>query len=60
MISIVISEEFCRCYDRKHAEGKKHTQAVLARQRISIPWALTRDNRTCQATPPQHTSTQAA
>ena len=31
-----------------------------ARHRVNILRALIRDNRTYQATPPQHTSTQAA
>jgi transposase len=62
MISIATSEESRRFYDRKRAEGKKHTQAVLAlaRRRVNVLWALIRDKRTCQASPPQHATTQAA
>lgn len=34
-------------YDRKRAEGKRHTQAViaLARRRVNVLWALIRDRR---------------
>jgi transposase len=62
MISIATCEESRRYYDRKRAEGKTHTQAVLAlaRRRVNVLWALIRDNRTYQAAPPQHTSTRAA
>lgn len=58
MISIATCPESRRYYDRKRAEGKKHTQAVLAlaRRRVNVLWALLRDNRTYQPTPP----TQAA
>ncbi|MGP4020434.1 transposase [Saccharopolyspora sp. 5N708] len=37
-------------YDRKRAEGKRHTQAVLAlaRRRLNVLWALVRDNRLYQ------------
>jgi transposase len=54
MISITCCPESRRFYDRKRAEGKKHTQAVLAlaRRRVNVLWALIRDNRTYQATPP--------
>jgi hypothetical protein len=33
-------------YDRKRAEGRTHTQAViaLARRRINVLWAMLRDN----------------
>jgi transposase len=33
-------------YDRKRAEGKRHTQAViaLARRRLNVLWAMLRDN----------------
>jgi transposase len=35
-------------YDRKRAEGKKHTQALiaLARRRINVVWAMLRDETT--------------
>src|SRR5580704_8477589 len=54
MISIATCPESRRFYDRKRAEGKKHTQAVLAlaRRRVNVLWALLRDNRPYQATPP--------
>ncbi len=62
MISIATCEESRRFYDRKRAEGKKHTQAVLAlaRRRVNVLWALIRDKRTYQAVPPRHASTEAA
>ncbi|WP_211763453.1 IS110 family transposase [Kutzneria sp. CA-103260] len=42
-------------YDRKRREGKTHKQATLAlaRRRLSVLWALIRDNRTFQASTPQ-------
>jgi transposase len=54
MISIATCPESRRFYDRKRAEGKKHTQAVLAlaRRRVNVLWALIRDDRPYQATPP--------
>lgn len=54
MISLATSPESRRFYDRKRAEGKRHTQAVLAlaRRRVNVLWALLRDNRPYQATPP--------
>jgi transposase len=41
-------------YDRKRAEGKRHIQAVLAlaRRRVNVIWALIRDRRCYQVTPP--------
>ncbi|MDP9865891.1 IS110 family transposase [Streptosporangium brasiliense] len=41
-------------YERKRAEGKLHTQAVLAlaRRRVNVVWALIRDRRCYEATPP--------
>ncbi|MFD9125415.1 IS110 family transposase [Kitasatospora sp. NPDC059571] len=41
-------------YDRKRSEGKKHVQAVLAlaRRRVNVLWALIRDQRCYQVTPP--------
>lgn len=43
-----------RFYDRKLAEGKLHIQAVLAlaRRRVNVLWALLRDGRRYEATPP--------
>lgn len=62
MISIATCEESRRFYDRKRAEDKKHTQAVLAlaRRRVNVLWALIRDKRTYQAAPPRHDSVKAA
>ena len=61
-ISTATCQESRRYYDRKRAEGKTHTQAVLvlARRRVNVLWALIRDNRTYQAAPPRHASTEAA
>ncbi|WP_443048126.1 IS110 family transposase [Streptomyces sp. H39-S7] len=41
-------------YDRKRAENKTHKQAViaLARRRLNVLWALIRDGRTFETTPP--------
>ncbi|MDA3624595.1 IS110 family transposase [Saccharopolyspora sp. WRP15-2] len=41
-------------YDRKRAEGKGHKQALLAlaRRRVNVLWALIRDQRRYQTTPP--------
>lgn len=38
-------------YDRKRAEGKKHTQALiaLARRRVNVLWAMLRDGSTFKA-----------
>jgi transposase len=38
-------------YDRKRAEGKRHTQAViaLARRRVNVLWAMLRDGATFEA-----------
>jgi hypothetical protein len=35
-------------YERKRAEGKRHTQAViaLARRRVNVLWAMLRDETT--------------
>jgi transposase len=54
LFSIRRSEESRRFYDRKRAEGKRHTQAVLAlaRRRVNVLWALLRDGRTYELTPP--------
>lgn len=62
MISIATCQESRRFYDRKRAEGKKHTQAVLAlaRRRVNVLWALIRDKRTYQARAPRHAIAEAA
>lgn len=41
-------------YQRKRTEGKTHKQAVLAlaRRRLNVLWALLRDGRTFEPTPP--------
>lgn len=54
LISIRCCPESRRFYDRKRAEGKRHTQAVLAlaRRRVNVLWALLRDGRPYQAPPP--------
>jgi transposase len=41
-------------YDRKRAEGKRHTQAVLAlaRRRLNVLWAMLRDHKLYQPTAP--------
>ena len=45
-------------YDRKRAEGKRHTQAViaLARRRVNVLWALIRDGRLYEVASPRITS----
>lgn len=50
LISIRSCEESRRFYARKRAEGKRHTQAVLAlaRRRVNVLWALIRDGRCYQ------------
>jgi transposase len=55
LISIRCNPESRRFYDRKRAEGKRHTQAVLAlaRRRVNVLWALLRDGRCYQLEPPQ-------
>ncbi|MEU9305937.1 transposase, partial [Streptomyces sp. NPDC048269] len=54
LFSIRRSEESRRFYERKRAEGKRHTQAVLAlaRRRVNVLWALLRDGRCYELTPP--------
>lgn len=54
LISIRSCDESRRFYDRKRAEGKRHTQAVLAlaRRRVNVLWALLRDGRRYEAIPP--------
>jgi transposase len=41
-------------YNRKRAEGKRHTQAVLAlaRRRLNVLWAMLRDHKPYQPTTP--------
>ncbi|MFQ2879923.1 IS110 family transposase [Mycobacterium sp. TY814] len=41
-------------YNRKRAEGKRHTQAVLAlaRRRLNVLWAMLRDHKPYQPTAP--------
>lgn len=55
LISIQHNPDSRRFYDRKRSEGKLHTQAVLAlaRRRVNVLWALLRDRRCYQLTPPQ-------
>jgi hypothetical protein len=38
-------------YDRKRAEGKRHTQALiaLARRRVNVLWAMLRDGSTFES-----------
>ena len=38
-------------YDRKRAEGKRHTQALiaLARRRVNVVWAMLRDGTTFES-----------
>ncbi len=47
-------DESRRFHDRKRAEGKRHIQTVLAlaRRRVNILWALLRDGRCYELTPP--------
>jgi transposase len=54
LISIRCDPDSRRFYDRKRAEGKRHIQAVmaLARRRVNVFWALIRDRRCYQVTPP--------
>ncbi|MFF1630072.1 IS110 family transposase [Streptomyces sp. NPDC058272] len=50
LISIRNCDASRRFYERKRAEGKRHTQAVLAlaRRRVNVLWALIRDGRCYQ------------
>ncbi|MCX4468486.1 IS110 family transposase [Streptomyces albidoflavus] len=54
LISIRCCDESRRFYDRKRAEGKRHSQAVmaLARRRVNVLWALLRDGRCYDPIPP--------
>ncbi|MER7540542.1 IS110 family transposase [Streptomyces sp. NPDC097704] len=58
MSSITCCSESRRYYDRKRAEGKRHSQAVLAlaRRRVNVLWALLRDHRQYELTPPVATA----
>lgn len=52
--SIRWCEESRRFYERKRVEEKRHVQAVLAlaRRRVNVLWAMLRDQRCYQSTPP--------
>lgn len=54
LFSIRSCDESRRFYERKRAEGKRHTQAVLAlaRRQVNVLWALLRDGRTYELVPP--------
>ncbi|MCQ4042739.1 IS110 family transposase [Streptantibioticus rubrisoli] len=54
LLSIRYCEDSRRFYQRKRAEGKRHTQAVLAlaRRRVNVLWALLRDGRCYEPAPP--------
>jgi transposase len=54
LVSIGTCLESRRFYDRKRAEGKRHSQAVLAlaRRRVNVLWALLRDQRPYRPPPP--------
>lgn len=54
LFSIRRCDESRRLYDRKRAEGKRHTQAVLAlaRRRVNVLWALLCDGRCYELVPP--------
>ncbi|MBA3489851.1 MAG: IS110 family transposase [Longispora sp.] len=58
LISVRHCSESRRFYDRKRAEGKRHTQAVLAlaRRRVNVLWALLRDGRCYEPIPPVMTA----
>ncbi|GAA2377743.1 IS110 family transposase [Streptomyces cuspidosporus] len=58
LVSIQSDPNSRRFYDRKRAEGKRHIQAVLAlaRRRVNVLWALIRDGRCYQVTPPVTTA----
>ncbi|MFE6941715.1 IS110 family transposase, partial [Streptomyces chartreusis] len=57
--SIRTCEESRQFYNRKRAEGKRHTQAVLAlaRRRVNVLWALIRDGQCYQTALPVTTAT---
>ncbi|WP_406306393.1 IS110 family transposase [Streptomyces sp. NBC_00885] len=58
LISIRNCDASRRFYERKRAEGKRHTQAVLAlaRRRVNVLWALIRDERCYQSNLPVTTA----
>jgi transposase len=58
LVSVRCDPNSRRFYDRKRAEGKRHVQAVLAlaRRRVNVLWALIRDRRRYQVTPPMPTA----
>jgi transposase len=58
LISIRNCDASRRFYERKRAEGKRHTQAVLAlaRRRVNVLWALIRDRRCYQSDLPVTTA----
>jgi transposase len=60
-ISVRYNPESKIFYERKRAEGKLHTQAVLAlaRRRVNVLWALIRDRRCYELTPPIATTKAA-
>lgn len=55
MISIQRSPASRAFYDRKRAEGKRHSQAILAlaRRRVDVMWAILRDERNHQEQAPK-------
>jgi len=55
LVSIRCNSQSRTFYDRKRSEGKRHTQAVLAlaRRRVNVLWALLRDQRCFETTPPE-------
>ena len=56
MISIQHSPASKAYYNGKRAQGKRHTQAViaLARRRVNVLWAMLRDHQPYQEQPPKH------
>ena len=56
MISIQYSPASKTYYDAKRAQGKRHTQAVLAlaRRRVNVLWVMLRDHRPYQEQPLKH------
>ncbi len=59
LISIRTCDASRRFYERKRAEGKRHTQSVLAlaRRRVNVLWALIRDGQCYQSDLPVTAST---
>ncbi|SCZ16330.1 Transposase [Streptomyces sp. 136MFCol5.1] len=58
LVSVRYDPNSRQFYDRKRAEGKRHVQAVLAlaRRRVNVIWALIRDRRCYEVTPPMDTA----